>query len=546
MVVDLANVRPDHLRAEMGYGPDNRGLPTSFAYIDHFLADLASAAPGAVIIKIADYALRKSLSVEDQVELFRRASLPWDDADRIYLVRWADEVVLSAAAHYGAAVVSGDRYDDSDLAELKSPDIRFYRPKFSTSSNAFSFRSRLLRRDLPSWWSANLGDVDPRWFGSEEHADIAFNLRSMVHELTAAFHTDPSTYEIWTGGLAMPGASNTVPADEPQQPRPKKVYQKLSPWSAPVPVGPPPGAAVPVFFCDDDRELAQFVGRRVLMIGRISQRAGRTYMEWFPNDSRFEILGYAGAPSEGINDFTKVMVDVGRVNDALELTRVESYSPQKMTMAEVASARQSKRRERAPISPWNLPRSRDALVVLKRLHKRRFPPPPPPVYRWDEWGPRLIHGRFPAVVLQRWKTEDATWFSRWMDHEETRNRWESDAGFREQWLGDSAFRVFWKKHVFGVVTSVPDCSQCVLALAVSERAIGKGGRGCSSCIRDHGEESETLYRDWRRSIRHSREAEVRFRRRMLLLGLSVEGILFARWGVPQLGVDIILLNSWSR
>ena len=238
VIVDIANIRLDHLRAEMGYRRDDRGMHTTMAHIDSCLAQLGEIAPGSVIIKIADYSLRRSLSEEDQVELFRRASLPWSDPDKIYLVRWADEVVLTAASHHGAAVVSGDKYDDVELAHLKSPDVRYFKPKFDKSSGRFSFGQGVLRRNLASWWQSNLGDMDADWPGSEDHRDIEFILRSEIHERTVEFHTDPQSYEVWSGAQVIP----LRPVDQTQAVvKPKKKYPPLEEWIPPMPTSPPTG-----------------------------------------------------------------------------------------------------------------------------------------------------------------------------------------------------------------------------------------------------------------------------------------------------------------
>lgn len=526
VVVDIANLRPEHLRAEMGYGPDDRWLPTTMAYIDSCLAQLGEMTPGSVVVKIADYALRRSLSEEDQLELFRRASLPWEHPDRIYLVRWADPVVLTAASHYGAAVISGDKYDDPELAHLRSPDVRYFKPKFDPSSGRFSFGQGVLRRNLATWWRSNLGDMDAAWPGSEDHNDIAFNLRSFVHELTAEFHSDVTSYQVWREGEVVPlhteNRNHAVP-------KPKRVYEPLREWVAPVPKGPPPGVSVPVFFCDDDRELAPFSGRKIFLVGRGAVRDGRTFLEWLPNDDRFEVHGRADISTTGINDFVKVLLQVHVEEESLKLIAVEGTAPVHMGMAEVLAAREVRQREAVPVSPWSFPRSREALVNLKRLvtKSRRDPGPRVAVVRWARSGPREVIGRFPAEVVDRWFEEDRAHRELWMAHDETKRRWESDQGFGRRLLEDDMFRRNWREKNIGTRVAATQCVVSASRTGVTRDCVADR---CADCYRSHGRESAWMFEDWMARTAWTRARERR-RTRLTLVGfLAVELVLFAIWG----------------
>lgn len=526
VVVDIANLRPDHLRVEMGYGPDDRWLPTTMAYIDSCLAQLGEVTPGSVVIKIADYALRRSLSEEDQLELFRRASLPWEHSDRIYLVRWADPVVLTAASHYGAAVVSGDKYDDDELAHLRSPGVRYFKPKFDPSSGRFSFGQGVLRRNLATWWRSNLGDMDPAWPGSEDHDDIAFNLRSVVHEMTAEFHSDVTSYQVWREGDVVPPLSEVTP---PAVGKPKKVYVPLRDWVAPVPKSPPPGVSVPVFFCDDDRELAPFSGRRIFLVGRGAVRDGRTFLEWLPNDDRFEVHGRVDVSTSGINDFVKVLLQVHVEEGSLKLIAVEGTATVHMGMAEVLAAREGRQRELVPVSPWSFPRSRDALVSLKRLvvKSRRDPGPRVAVVRWARSGPREVVGRFPAEVVDRWFEEDRPHRELWMAHEETKRRWESDQGFGRRLLEDDKFRRNWREKNIGTRAAT---TQCVVSASRTGVARDCVADRCAECYRSHGRESAWMFDDWLARTTWTRAQERRKTRLVVVAFLVVELVLFAIWG----------------
>lgn len=263
LVVDVANIRPrtyahrerffQKISSKFRKAPPQEKR-TTLLYIDECLAGLAAAAPGAVIMKYADYALADYLPDEDLPELDRRSRLDSYDDDRIFIIETAqaDVPLLAAVNRVGGCVVSNDNFQSRELRKWITPKTRIIKQVYSDEFNAFSFRMPD-GRDLNDWWSEINGFATQDWLESDDYLDIENRLRSRVKEATFEWIDERLTF--------VP----EVPTDI------ERVLQVAEPFATRVDAYTEPEiySEPELVFAEEIDRLRDLVGQPVALVGKL-------------------------------------------------------------------------------------------------------------------------------------------------------------------------------------------------------------------------------------------------------------------------------------
>ncbi len=205
LLVDVANIRP---RVDKNWRVflSRIGLSglklrdnefTSLRFIDECLFDLASKAPGAVIVQFADFKLQDHLSPDDRRELLRRSRLEYGDPAKIFVIRTAkaDFPLLYGRARVGGSIVSGDRFRDDHFVGLVPAGMPTFHHRIDPKTGEFRFD---LHGDpgfpIEKWWDEHNGYVTGEWLASDDYAETESLLRHQVREATFEWHDERLTF----------------------------------------------------------------------------------------------------------------------------------------------------------------------------------------------------------------------------------------------------------------------------------------------------------------------------------------------------------------
>lgn len=257
LVVDVANIRPRtfaHRQKFLGRVTSRfRKAPadekrTTMGYIDECLASLSEAAPGAVVVKFADFALADYLPDEDLPELDRRSKLGTYDIDKIFIIETAqaDVPLLAAVNRVGGSIVSNDNFQARELKEWVTPQTRVIKQVYSEETGKFSFTIPG-GEDLRQWWMDINGFVNHELLESDEYLDIEGRLRTRVKDATFEWINESLTFV-----PEVPKDINRVLE------RPVEVEPFAKDFSEPEDV-----------FAEELERLKTLVGKRVTLTGRL-------------------------------------------------------------------------------------------------------------------------------------------------------------------------------------------------------------------------------------------------------------------------------------
>lgn len=202
LLVDIANIRPRLIRNKKRF-LENFGMKlplfskskyehTSIAFIDQCLFDLARSAPGAVIVKYADFGLKSQLVGNGGEELLRRNSLDDFDPDKIFIVGTskADNALLTASFEVGGSIISQDQFGDTEYQELKTESTRLFIHSYDEESEQFDFQTQD-GLSLQAWWQETNSFVSGEWLASDEYLDVEVRLRNQVKQANWQWITTP-------------------------------------------------------------------------------------------------------------------------------------------------------------------------------------------------------------------------------------------------------------------------------------------------------------------------------------------------------------------
>jgi hypothetical protein len=202
LLVDIANIRPRSIKNKKRFQA-NFGMklplfsktkyePTCFAFIDQCLFDLARSAPGAVIVKYADFGLKSQLVGDDGEELIRRNSLDDYDSDKIFIVGTskADNALLTASFEVGGSIISQDQFADTEYAELWTESTRLFVYSYNEESEQFDFLTRE-GLSLQTWWQDENSFVSGDWLASDEYLEVEVRLRNQAKQANWQWITTP-------------------------------------------------------------------------------------------------------------------------------------------------------------------------------------------------------------------------------------------------------------------------------------------------------------------------------------------------------------------
>lgn len=332
LLVDIANIRPRRIRDKKkfftNFGMRWRGYTktrddfTNFEFIDQCLLDLIRSAPGAVIIKYADYALREFLEPDDVAELNRRASLDDFHQDKIFVVSTtkADNPLLTASLEIGGSIVSQDGFSDAEYQELKSENTRLFVHSYNEDYEQFDFVTRE-GVHLSEWWSDNNQFVSGDWLASDEYLDIDFRIRSKVRQANWQWITVPLVHnpeipeEVFESIEARSRGPRRLTKTKRSSRRPKKsslareevfveedsfVLEITEPevefeFSTPRRVQP-----VRYLLADDFHGMRKNLGNLVTVAGRIVLAEGKVFLQWIPGTEAIEIINHPIIAADGM------------------------------------------------------------------------------------------------------------------------------------------------------------------------------------------------------------------------------------------------------
>ncbi len=405
LLVDVANIRPRTDAQRRSFRETYPGKTPKFPepdgttldFIDECLFSVARCAPGAVIVKFADFALGNKLPRQHRDELERRFSLDANDPNKIFCVpsAKADLPLIHGSRRVGGSIISQDTFSDDDYRDLITAETQLFRHSFDERDSSFLFRSHQ-QESLEEWWSITNHFVNGEWLASDEYAEIESTLRYRVKEATFEWHSEPLTYrpEMPAGilDLLRPGARRkrtAVPGRRKKTDRQADAGKKRERRGVEVQIPsdvdemediqfvfdhPPKQTPSRLLLADEMRWMRSHAGEYVTVVGVPVRDGERMFLEWFAGGDRIELVN---VPLEEMSRQTRFVQVAGRIeviNDSILLHLDDDELFTARTFAEVedelARERVKRRVGSDDDAQWWVPGFTGPLVALGRLRPR--------------------------------------------------------------------------------------------------------------------------------------------------------------------------------
>ncbi len=406
LLVDIANIRPRSIKNKKRFQA-NFGLKlplfgkakddiTSFAFIDQCLLDLARSAPGAVIVKYADFGLKDHLVGNDREELAYRNSLDDFDSDKIFVIgaSKADNALLTASFEVGGSIISRDRFADVEYEDLKTDNTRLFMHSYNEESEQFDFCTRegLHLRD---WWRTENEYVSGDWLASDEYLDVDFRLRSQVRQVNWQWITTPLVHnpeipeEVYERIEARSKGKRRLTTTKRSTRRPKKssvrqdevfvdedpfVFEVSEPLVEFEFFEPRRGRSVCYLLADDFHGMRKNIGNRVTIAGRILLVDEKIFLQWITGTEAVEIINPPNVDEHTGTSYVQLDGVLEVLGNSIVLRTDDDEMFTVVTYAHIREERNAQKREsrvlqETEMRKWAVPSFIDSVQNLRTLRQ---------------------------------------------------------------------------------------------------------------------------------------------------------------------------------